>query len=892
MKRKTKFLSLILSLILVLVSVPMSVVSEEITDGQDNLSVTQPSGELVEQPSFEEITEFQSNLDVTISNDDLVNKELTNVITSTSASSDSQLVTGIPDGIYAIEIAGLSSYYISYSMSSTSSYASSNSMAVSPTLMGMPAYLFKVTRVPNTDRYIIRSAFDPTKTLCASGDYVIWISISENDSQVSEYNTFNIIGNNGALLIKEVGTGKYICGGGASFLAATESLETQVLTSWRFRGYRSYIEDGVYSFENVGNSDMWASTQNDSYEAGANIQQKSYVGCPIDSFSRGGMFKINRIGNTDQYTIRLMTNNLLAWSVDGSTVVSQDIPPNEADIPNSMRFHIAYDSGNYMIIPYSTYNAVGATQITNSSEIGDDFNYNLNAISRGSISNNAMWKIYKYVGIPLYGGNIILPDELLYDGGVIGNTYTITHTVWYTAPDICNYSLNISEDDVYTSQLTYNSNNFSTTFTLSDYGEVCCYLYLDYTVNNIEINHIADDATFNAMPSEGTYYIRNTQSEKYANVSGLTSSEGEIVHQLDYDAQDAFKWQVEHVSDSGGYIRLKSLSSGLYLGAHPSREHQIYQYSTTSNNTLWRIEKLYDGSVKLICKAYESSGLVLSIPVNSLDDGVRLNQRAYTDDSDYSDEWSIYMITGAVATVNNYYDNGQLLKYGQASIDDINSSQILANEYFMRIFGLIINSNTPEYYMSLPDFCKSFTDFNSNTNYLNYICNENAHYYMSEEINNVIYDCYCSDRISLLYEFDGMESNTTSILWSGHKIRSVDASGELEYNRSCSYLKTILMLSENCDVYTLIHEMAHQFGAPDHYCEEGGTSGECIHSDRCDAHCSDFDAQRSEWCIMDNDNSKIGYTPWEDITTRSIDEIFCDKCYQDILTYIATYCIN
>ena len=68
----------------------------------------------------------------------------------------------------------------------------------------------------------------------------------------------------------------YICGGGGSSLVGTDSLETQVLKSWRFRGYRSYIEDGVYSFKNVGNSGMWASTQNDSYEAGANIQQKEY----------------------------------------------------------------------------------------------------------------------------------------------------------------------------------------------------------------------------------------------------------------------------------------------------------------------------------------------------------------------------------------------------------------------------------------------------------------------------------------------------------------------------------------------------------------------------------------------------------------------------------------
>lgn len=134
-KRKIKFFSLILSLILVLVSVPMSVVSEEITDVQGDLSITQPSDELVEQSSFEEITEVQGDLDVIVSSDELVDQELTNEITSTTTTSDSQLVTGIPDGIYAIEIASLSSYYISYFASSTSAYVSCNSITASPAIM-------------------------------------------------------------------------------------------------------------------------------------------------------------------------------------------------------------------------------------------------------------------------------------------------------------------------------------------------------------------------------------------------------------------------------------------------------------------------------------------------------------------------------------------------------------------------------------------------------------------------------------------------------------------------------------------------------------------------------------------------------------------------------------
>ena len=165
-----------------MVSVPMSVNSVEITDIQNDLSVTQSGDELVEQSSFEEITDIQSNLDVIVPDDELVDQELTNEIASTTSESNSQLVTGIPDGIYAIEIASLSSYYITYSTSSN--YVSCNSIAVSPTLMGMPAYLFKITRVPDTERYIIRSVVDQTKTFYLIDNNVDWKSIPTKDNEV------------------------------------------------------------------------------------------------------------------------------------------------------------------------------------------------------------------------------------------------------------------------------------------------------------------------------------------------------------------------------------------------------------------------------------------------------------------------------------------------------------------------------------------------------------------------------------------------------------------------------------------------------------------------------------------------------------------------------------
>ena len=100
-KRKLKLFSLIMSLMLVLVLVPMSVVSEEITDEQDNLSVTQPNDELVEQSSFEEITEIQSYTNNVEPGDIFVSQEFEN--TNSTRATTSQQIVYFPDGIYAFE---------------------------------------------------------------------------------------------------------------------------------------------------------------------------------------------------------------------------------------------------------------------------------------------------------------------------------------------------------------------------------------------------------------------------------------------------------------------------------------------------------------------------------------------------------------------------------------------------------------------------------------------------------------------------------------------------------------------------------------------------------------------------------------------------------------------
>ena len=95
------------------------------------------------------------------------------------------------------------------------------------------------------------------------------------------------------------------------------------------------------------------------------------------------------------------------------------------------------------------------------------------------------------------------------------------------------------------------------------------------------------------------------------------------------------------------------------------------------------------------------------------------------------------------------------------------------------------------------------------------------------------------------------------------------------------------MSREDGDVITLIHELAHQYGARDHYCEMIGEK--CKFAGRCnnDDHTEEVN-QRPGWCIMDNDWTGEAI-PWDDITTRKLDEIFCDSCKAEVLAWLNSH---
>ena len=729
--------------------------------------------------------------------------------------------------------------------------------------MGLLAYLFSVTRVTDTDRYIIRSVSDQTKTLKTFSSYVVWETIPTDDSQVPEDNTFNLIGNNGALLIKEVGTGKYICGGGGSVLAATDSLSTQVLTSWRFRGYRSYIEDGVYSFENLDSSGIWINTENDSCRSNSYMMKKSYDVNPIEDFSRGGMFKINRIGNTDQYTIRPMTNNGMAWKVDNNYIVNQTLSINQTTISDSMKFHIAYDNGNYIIIPYNPNGLyMSAVSTVQSSD-------DLTVVSALTVSNNAKWKMYKYIGMPKYGGDIMLPDELITNAGVVGNLYHIYHSVWYTMPDACEYSFTITDGDLYTSNYSYYENSGYASFKLINPGYIQCNLHTSYEHNGFSLTSLCDAAGFNSIPKEDIYYIQNKETLKYLNAYEATGNEIPIIHQAAFNAESKSQWEIKHTTGTGGYVRIKSVSSGMYIGVDPDNPTIIRQYSTSGDNTLWRFEAVDKNAVKIKCKINDSdelSDIVLASHYGNNGYTDSLTQREYTYYDDCGDEW--YIIKEHNFTIVNYYDMS--VSNDSTYAGYIASANDFVIEVFQKFFGVeIIIDGAPTYFHTVADDCPLG---------LNVPCNDECstvcrqHHKNLRAISTQIYN---SDR----------ELNHIYVLWSNrptgtfckdsydgsHGISSSPA-GLVVDKRPVAHILRYIGSTEYeitaCTSICVLHEIMHTLGM----LEVNDDPGHCADDSKCVMCYYDKETLVSFYELLSESNNDTNP--------------FCDSCQEQIRQYI------
>ena len=241
--------------------------------------------------------------------------------------------------------------------------------------------------------------------------------------------------------------------------------------------------------------------------------------------------------------------------------------------------------------------------------------------SEGTTSSRRPYVTVDYSPIISIGENVIRINE--------GDTYTPTVTTLSSGP-------------VY-----WMSSNTSVA-TVSSTGEITALKastssvgITAYTLFNGNL-YLAGCTVYVTIP-DGTYFIKNKGTERYADATGY--SVGDEVLRWFFHGASNQRWDIEYIS--GGLYSIKNKMSNLYWGVESlnSTTAITRQYSTLGDSTKWYIAKTSSGAYCFYAAGNLTNGYVIGADPNSNNTIVNMT---YTNDSDYKDEWVFGVIIDTV----------------------------------------------------------------------------------------------------------------------------------------------------------------------------------------------------------------------------------------------------
>ena len=263
----------------------------------------------------------------------------------------------------------------------------------------------------------------------------------------------------------------------------------------------------------------------------------------------------------------------------------------------------------------------------------------------------------------------------------------------------------------------------------------------------------------------GTYYLKNKQTERNADIENQSMSDGTQIHQWEFHGGKSQRWEFRHLGD--GYYSVKSdnASTPYYLGV--SGDSSAYDVAVVlrtgslTSGMKWKISKTPSYAYKITPRTGEANNRVLAVGVyQNNTNGIDIQQWNYVEDENFKDEWYIASTITIGFSTDNYTDG---CSFGERQ------SYRYANKFFDK---LISSPGTPMFdkvhhynkgsvrTASKNDFAvngaiSNDIDFmiyighglqasNSNGNYLHYNCATGGNYH-TNDCSNPVYNAYHSE---------------------------------------------------------------------------------------------------------------------------------------------------
>ena len=642
-----------------------------------------------------------------------------------------------------------------------------------------------------------------------------------------------------------------------------------------YSGNTYVIENGVYAFENVGNVGLWMDTQYSKNTPGYHIQQYALTEDPTVTFTRSCLFKITQVPGTNRYVIRSMLNNRLTFNFSGNEVLTKEIPPSDVLVPEADTFTITYSNGYVVLKPYGSTYTVAANNTTASGSSGAPNSY-LAKRTEADAGTRARWYMHKYTGGTYSGVSVTAtPSFTNGDSVAVDTTSSLKLITWTTQIGANTPYLEIHPD--YTNMATFTWNDLRHIMTLNTQKVGTLRIRAIIREDGTDTNFRTYACYYTIVPDVNgrTVCVKNAGTGRYFDIEGNNTSSGADIQQYDFTGGDSLFWTM--TLESGGYFTIKSNYSNKYIGVESTNTTLVRQYSTQSDYTKWKIIETSAGNYKFVCKAIESSGLALAVPLNANSNGTDLNMITYTDNTNYRDEWDINL-TSYSYTLNNYYDQGYNIRFSDSTtsaLQKIQSYNQVVADVLYDLYGINVVSNYYSY-TSSADTCKVSTYGSVSSSNL-YIPNDCPH------ITNDYTGHFT--RTALQSGLSPKDNITSVIAWTGHILPgnpgsvsftsySVVITPHHMTDSDCNYINNPAEKVREQSINSLLHEVSHQLGAHDHNCKKDYVNGKCSNS-YCDICVKGFTSVQP--CTL---------TKRWDVEDQALEDLHCAACKAYIRVHI------
>ena len=165
----------------------------------------------------------------------------------------------------------------------------------------------------------------------------------------------------------------------------------------------------------------------------------------------------------------------------------------------------------------------------------------------------------------------------------------------------------------------------------------------------------------NPVIQNGTYFLENKKTGRYIDVEDNQFSEGAYTHQWEFlgissqkrlisYTHDANYYTIKAASSSSFYMRVKDDSPNADIRIVLSEGLDSNSTKTLTNGMIWDFSKTSSGAYKIGAKVGESNNRVLAVGSYILNiNGIDVEQRNYSNNTDYIDEWIIIPVNNTVS---------------------------------------------------------------------------------------------------------------------------------------------------------------------------------------------------------------------------------------------------